>query len=789
MNFLRSLHAAALLLSLAATALAQRPDAAADTPTRSFVHSLFQDHMVLQRDQPAPVWGWAQPGEVVTVEFAGQTKTASATADGKWLVKLDALPASAERRTLAVSVESPKPEIRNRKFQDVLVGDVWVCSGQSNMQGNLEKQNDAAVIAAADKPLIRYFSAIPGSDNGTEVPVDDFWMTRGNWAVCSAQTADKLSRVAYYFGRDLHERLKVPMGMIVVALNGSPIESWMPRETLMSLPAYEVDGRFYAADDPFNEIIPHWHLPSTRYNSLIHPIAPFGVRGFLWYQGETNAAWRHADDRYATLLQLMIRGWRACWDGEEIPFITIQLPSTPRDKVLKDGPKRSGWAEVQHAQMRSLELPKTGVAICMDLGDGDLHPKTKDKIGARAALAARRVAYGEKIVGMGPTFRASKVEGGAIRVSFDNIGGGLVTNDGEPPRFFAVAGEDRQFVWAEAKIDGESVLVSSPKVAQPLAVRYGWVQTGMVNLINKEGLPASPFRTDKWNEQADKTPRLEGPEGRGIPWDGKARDWPLAPLALEAQRGGLEAVHAALATTPDAIKQFNAAGFNVLNPPIVEGRTEMVKLLLEKGADPNLPENSGLYPIHRAAQQGRLEIAQLLLKAGVKPQTETRNPGKATPLFFAAQSDHADVAKLLLDSGAAIEAGREFYRAGSGPELHPPLYAAFEKSTEGATAMLLNERGAKVDQPLPHGDFPLHLAARKNLVKVVELLLSRGVDVNLPNKKNQTALEAAAGDGAKGSVEFLLERGAKVTPAALAAAQKRPKNEAVTALLDAASKP
>jgi hypothetical protein len=340
------------------------------------------------------------------------------------------------------------------------------------------------------------------------------------------------------------------------------------------------------------------------------------------------------------------------------------------------------------------------------------------------------IAYGEKMAGMGPTYRSMKLEGGAIRVAFDNIGGGLVSNDGEPLRFFALAGQDRQFVWADARLDGNEVIVSSPKVAKPLAVRYGWIQTGLVNLCNQEGLPASPFRTDDWDESDEKTPRLKGPEGRGIPWDGTVQ----------------------------------VGRHNVLNALIVAGQTDAVRALLAGGADPNLPELSGLYPIHRAALHGRLEIAQMLLKAGAKPQTETRNPGRATPLFFAAQADHADVAQLLLDNGADIETGRQFFRAGSGREPHTPLYASLEKTKTGATASLLIERGAKFDQLLPNGEYAIHIAARKNLAQVVELVLQKGVDPNLQNKKQETPLTVATKSGAKDVMKLLLEQKDKRHP-------------------------
>jgi ankyrin repeat protein len=436
--------------------------------------------------------------------------------------------------------------------------------------------------------------------------------------------------------------------------------------------------------------------------------------------------------------------------------------------------------------MMSLSLPRTGVAITVDLGDGDLHPKTKDKIGARAALAARMIAYDEKIVGMGPTFKSATFAQGIARITFDNTGSGPASKDNEPLRFFAIAGVDRKFHWAQAKLQGNEVIVSSEKVAAPVAVRYGWIQTGATNLVNKEGLPASPFRTDVWNDEADKAPRLKGPVGKGIAWNGQASRWPNAPFAIAAQQGDIAAMKTLLAQTPDVVKQFNATGINLLNAPIVENRIDAAKLLLDQGADVNLPELSGLYPIHRAALHGRLEIVMLLLEKGANVMTPTRNPGQAMPLFFAAQFDQADVVAPLLDKGANLEIGRRFYRAGSGIESHSPLWAAFEKTKTGKTAMLLIERGAKIDQPLPGEMYAIHLAARKNLPRVIELLRQKGTNVNQDNGKGRTPLESAASEGAAEAVAYLLKYGATVSPAAIAAAKRRSNNKSVVTMLEEA---
>lgn len=749
-------------------------------PTRAFVHSLFHDHMLVQRGRPVPVWGWTTPGVEVTVACGSASVSGIAADDGRWQVTLPAMPAGGPHRLV---ISGP----RMVTIEDVLVGDVWVCSGQSNMQGNLDRTNNAEAIATASFPHIRFLSAIPGNDNGSEVPLDDFANTRGTWQVCSPASADKLSRTAFFFGRGLHQHLQVPIGLIVVALNGSPIEAWMPRPTLMSLPSYEVDGGFYAADDVFGEIIPHWHLPCTRFNSLIHPLAPYAISGFLWYQGETNAAWRHPDDRYADLLTLMIRGWRACW-REDLPFITIQLPSTPRVTEPREIPGRNPWAEIQDAQARSLRLPRTGVAITLDLGDGDLHPKTKDRIAARAVLAARQVAYGEAITGMGPTFTSLRRAGATLRLTFANCGSGLISSDGAPLRGFLVAGADRRFAWADARIDGDEVVIVNAQVQEPVAVRYAWLKDGVTNLGNSEGIPASPFRTDTWEEPGERTPRLRGPVGKGIPWDGTLTPFPHAPLLLLAQQGRAEEVAAYVAANPQAISAWNQQRYNLLNAVITAGHTAVAQQLLDLGIDPAIPEGSGLFPLHRAALHGRLDAARLLLEKGAPVDQPTRNPGLATPLFFAAQSDQAGIAALLLESGAPVDLGRQFYRAGSGIETHTPLRAAFDKTGDAPTACLLLERGAALEARFPSGDGLLLNAVRRRLPRVVEFLLKRGVALDETNQKKETALEVAAAAGDLALVKMLVAYGAKADERAMKAAQARADNRAVMEVIAGAAR-
>jgi sialate O-acetylesterase len=457
---------------------------------KRFVHALFQDHMVLQRGVDAPVWGWAEPGREVTVEFAGQTLKVTAGKDGKWLARLAPMPAGGPHMLRISGPES-------RTINEVMVGDVWLCSGQSNMAGS---GPGAEELATANLPNIRLFQNNPGANeyNGAQ-PFDDLEDAKNGWVQCSPDKAGSWSRVAFFFGRALHEHNKVPIGLIVTAMDGSFIEGWMPRATLESLPEYMAGGKF---TPDYNLSWGGGQMPYVRYNARIAPLAPFGLRGVLWYQGESNGSIRSAL-RYRTLLTSMIHDWRAVFAQEKLPFVVIQMHLFGKLETSREpGRDRVPWAELQESQLAvARTVPNVGCAVTVDLGrEQSLHPPDKKSISERAALVARKVAYGEDVIAYGPLFNAMKVEQDKVRVSFESLAGGLVAKGGEPLKYFLIAGEDRKWTWADAKIEGAAVLVSSPKVKAPIAVRYAWGNGQQeANLFNKAGRPAAPFRTDDWS--------------------------------------------------------------------------------------------------------------------------------------------------------------------------------------------------------------------------------------------------------------------------------------------------
>jgi sialate O-acetylesterase len=464
---------------------------------KRFVHALFQDHVVLQRDMPVPVWGWSQPGDEVKVELAGQKKTARAGADGKWLVKLDPMKASAEPQKLTV-----KSPAAGAEYQDVLVGDVWLCSGQSNMYGSGPAVEDTE---KADYPNIRLFNNnVSQNDYNGAQPFEDLADAKNSWVKCSPDAARHWSRVAFYFGRAINQHNRVPLGIIISALDGSCIEGWMPKATLESLPEHIDNGRFKPA---WNLSWGAGEMPYLRYNAHIAPLGPYAIRGVLWYQGESNGNTRSAL-RYRDLLTLMIRDWRKVLDNDKLPFVIIQMHLFGKlDTKREPGSGRVPWAELEESQMVVAKtVPNVGCAVTYDFGrEQSLHPPDKKNISARAALVARKVAYGEDVVCCGPIYKSMKIEGDTIRVSFDDLGGGLVAKDGEPLRHFAIAGEDKKWFWADAKIDGDTVVVSSSKVKSPVAVHYAWGGgQNEANLFNKAGLPAALFRSDNWNEEPEK---------------------------------------------------------------------------------------------------------------------------------------------------------------------------------------------------------------------------------------------------------------------------------------------
>ena len=436
--------------------------AGSQAPADVRLPGVIGDNMVLQQGIEAPIWGWAEPGDTVTVTFAGQTKTATADKKGKWRITLDPLKASSKGQPLAVQSKIDK---RQATIENVLVGEVWVCSGQSNMAMSVGRANNAkAESASATLPKIRMMT-VPRLSAKT--PKDN---CKGAWTVCSPAAVGQFSATAFFFGRKLHKELNVPVGLINSSVGGTPIEAWT---------------------GPNNS--------GALYNGMIAPLVPYAIRGTIWYQGERNAKGRNPS-RYADQLAAMIRGWRGVWgqarDGGDFPFIYVQLPNfkQPQTKPVEI----DGWVLVQEAMLKTLKVPNTGMAVTIDVGDArNIHPKNKQDVGKRLALWALAKTYGKDIVYCGPLYKSMTRQADKIILKFDCVGGGLLAR-GSRLKGFAIAGADKKFVWADAKIEGDTIVVTGSGVKTPAAVRYAWAPNPTCNLYNKEGLPASPFRTDTW---------------------------------------------------------------------------------------------------------------------------------------------------------------------------------------------------------------------------------------------------------------------------------------------------
>ena len=472
---------------------------------------LFADHMVLQQGISVPVWGWADEGELVIVQYRDQVVQTRAK-NGKWQVKLATMKASTTPATLLV-LGNNRIELKN-----VVVGEVWIASGQSNMQWALRQSaNGQAAAAAAANPNLRLFY-VPRVK--APAPVADIQGQYNNakptWTVASPETTPDFSAVAYFFGRDLQAARGVPVGIIHTSWGGSPAEVWMSERVLAGNPGYKKDildnyevakKNFEVAKAKFPEqlakakqagakTLPQaprepWR-PTELYNSMIHPLLPFAIKGAIWYQGESNAgrAWQ-----YRTLFADMIQNWRQDWGQGNFTFLTVQL--APFTKILPE-PADSNWAELREAQiLASKNVGNAGTVVITDVGEeNDIHPTKKEPVGARLALVARKLTYGENIVASGPTLKSASFSGGKASVTFGDVGQGLEARGGDL-KGFALAGADGKFVWANAKIVGkDKVELSSSAVKQPTAVRFGWANYPVVNLWNKDGLPAHPFRTD-----------------------------------------------------------------------------------------------------------------------------------------------------------------------------------------------------------------------------------------------------------------------------------------------------
>ncbi len=433
------------------------------------VPALIGDHMVLQRETKARIWGWALPGEKVTVEFNGQKEETLAGKDGCWSVWLSPMKAGGPYEM----VISGKNKI---VLKDILVGEVWVCSGQSNMEWGIQHVNRSKEeIAAANYPQIRLFTV------KKEMSGQPLVKMSGTWVVCNPQTVAGgdytylgFSAVGYFFGRDLYQSLKVPVGLVSSVWGGTAVEPWMTLESVPTDPAEKKRCN-------------NW---SGIYNGMIAPLTPYAIRGVLWYQGESNAG---DPGRYLRDFPAMIQGWRKAWGQGDFPFFFAQLA-----RIGSPIPEPTGtsWGPIRETQLLSLKVPNTAMVVTVDVTDGELHPKNKQDIGKRFALAAEALVYGKKIEYSGPIYKSMVIEGNKIRLKFDHLGDGLVLKDTGKLTGFAIAGADGKFVWAQAKIDGDSVVVWSEKIGKPTAVHYAWEDNPTCNLYNKAGLAASPFRTE-----------------------------------------------------------------------------------------------------------------------------------------------------------------------------------------------------------------------------------------------------------------------------------------------------
>lgn len=487
--------------------------------------AIFSDAMVLQRDRPVPVWGWAAPGALITIRFAEQTKAATADPDGKWLVTLDPMPASAEQRNMLVtaSISNQKSEIKN-----VLVGEVWLAGGQSNMELPVRNTlNAEKEIAEAACPQLRFFRSWPL--RGAKAAKD----VAGEWVACGPSAISNTSATAYFFARELQRELKVPVGVIDCSQSGCLIEACLAPEGVAEIrnqleKQFRGDrGRYIAMIERFRSILGEWisaaqtadgldkslpvmpRVPTDTsrdikknvgqiYKTRIYPLQAFAICGFIWYQGESNVA--AADgETYVPKMKALINGWRKAWAAEDLPFYYVMLaPCRYSREYCVD---RDELPRLWEAQVRTLALvTNVGMVVTTDIGEiENIHPRNKQEVGRRLALLALARTYGRvNLVDSGPMFKSLVIKDGQARVAFNQVGSGLATRDNQPLTWFHIAGADRQFIAADARIEGNMVIVSSPQVKAPVAVRFAWGEVAAPNLINREGLPAVPFRTDDW---------------------------------------------------------------------------------------------------------------------------------------------------------------------------------------------------------------------------------------------------------------------------------------------------
>jgi sialate O-acetylesterase len=476
---------------------------------------VFSDHAILQRDRPLPIWGRADPREVITVTFRDRTVATTTHPNGRWMLVLDPLSVNERGAELIVNGHETRLVVR-----DVLVGDVWLISGQSNMEWPVRKAQDAArEIAAADFPRIREVKI----DHAVATAVAESVNTSG-WRAASCGTVGEFSAVGYYFAREIHRATGVPIGIVNCTYGGTNIEAWMSDEARASTSvAAKLERRWtqarqlwppekvaayraeYAAweqaelranaTDTKNPL--PWPPPPATddsparpgglFNAMVAPLQPVALRGILWYQAEGN---EDQPEEYAELFTTLIRSWRDGWTQPGLPFYFVQLPNYETDR---------DWAALREAQAAALALPATGMAVTIDIGEpGDIHPRNKQEVGRRLALIARARTHGESVACTGPTFKRVTREGRKLRVYLDCGDDGLLVHTATTPGTMMIAGADQVFHPADVESDGETLLVSSPTMKEPIAVRYAWSSAPVAGLFNRVGLPAAPFRSDDW---------------------------------------------------------------------------------------------------------------------------------------------------------------------------------------------------------------------------------------------------------------------------------------------------
>lgn len=521
-----------LALSLVAVARAEVTPAA-----------LFTDHAVLQRDKPLPIWGTAEVGEKITVTFGEQRREATAGYDGRWIAILDPLPASTYGADLIIAGKNTITR------HNVVVGEVWLCSGQSNMEWPVARAANAeAEIAAANFPFLRHIRI---EHTVSETPADT--AKTSGWQPASTQTVGSFTAVGYFFARDIHQKIGVPVGVIHSSWGGTPVESWMSPAALETDPAFAVVrqrwqqnlAEFPARQAEYEAKLATWTkaeadakatlttrvenasrgrapvridattlyndwlrqnprprpprgtgdpwTPSGLFNGMINPLLPYTIRGVLWYQGESNAE-RAAE--YHALFSTMIKAWRVHFGQDDFPFYWVNLANygVPTD----NNERGRTYAFLREAQTKTLALPNTGQALAIDIGDPkNIHPTNKQEVGRRLALLARNRIYGLSGDDMGPVFASATREGAALRVRFTHASGGLVAHD-RPVQALEIAGSNRVFYPAEGRIDRDTLIVAASAVREPVAVRYAWTNAPEANLYNGAGLPATPFRSDEW---------------------------------------------------------------------------------------------------------------------------------------------------------------------------------------------------------------------------------------------------------------------------------------------------